>query len=268
MKLGFDKEKVTCFKCRQKGHFKREYYYKKAIYHHNNEQPSRTNQNQIEEGSSREKKQAYVMIQDDEGFNLDKYIEEEKKEKKVLVAEFKESREENHARRYLSDVYKAFTEARWVNRWSEEKECFIDPKENPIVDPKKVDFKALVAAIPTVGVWCKGLEEILNYRQKVDEGIKKVIYASLEKKKMTVEEIVDESKKMKEEILKKATNKTPEEDQIEVTIQTETNKSSDTAKSTDKIDEIENKTDQQCRKCMETCSACTEKDRNLRSRDI
>ncbi|KAJ0604702.1 putative transcription factor interactor and regulator CCHC(Zn) family [Helianthus annuus] len=68
MKLGFDKAKVTCFKCKQKGHFKRECsnrqaddsvnpfqddYYKKAIYHRNNEQPSRK---QIDEGSSKEKK--------------------------------------------------------------------------------------------------------------------------------------------------------------------------------------------------------------------
>ncbi|KAF5764429.1 putative transcription factor interactor and regulator CCHC(Zn) family [Helianthus annuus] len=55
-KLGFDKSKVTCFKCKQKGHFKRERsnrqadervnpfhedYYRKAIYHQTNEQPSK-----------------------------------------------------------------------------------------------------------------------------------------------------------------------------------------------------------------------------------
>ncbi|MFS8024362.1 hypothetical protein Hanom_Chr16g01462341 [Helianthus anomalus] len=96
---------------------------------------------------------------------------------------------------YLSDVYKAFTEARRANRWSEEKECF-------------VDIEALVAAIPIVGVWCKRLEEISNYRQKIDEGIKKVIYATLEKKKKkkkkkkTVEEIVDESQKLVDEVKK------------------------------------------------------------------
>ncbi|MFS7964081.1 hypothetical protein Hanom_Chr08g00746011 [Helianthus anomalus] len=119
---------------------------------------------------------------------------------------------------YLSDVYKAYTEAKWANRWSEEKECFFDPKGNPTVDPYKVYFEALVAAIPTVGVWCKGLKEISNYRQKEDEGIKNVIYASLEKKKRkkkkTVEEIIDESKKLEEEILKKTTNNTLEEDHI------------------------------------------------------
>ncbi|MFS7998476.1 hypothetical protein Hanom_Chr12g01154261 [Helianthus anomalus] len=102
---------------------------------------------------------------------------------------------------YLSDVYKAFTEARWANRWDAKRECFVDPKGNPIVDPDKVDFEALVAVIPTVGVWYKGLEEIPRYREKVEEDIKKVIYASLEKKK-TVEEIVDESQKLVDEVKK------------------------------------------------------------------
>ncbi|KAF5813176.1 putative transcription factor interactor and regulator CCHC(Zn) family [Helianthus annuus] len=114
MKLGFDKGKVTCFKYKQKGHFKRECtnnkaddsvnpfhedYYTKAIYHRNNEQPSRTSQKQIEEGSSKERKQACVTILDDDGFNWNKYIP---KEKLGLVAETRPSREEHHARMVLS----------------------------------------------------------------------------------------------------------------------------------------------------------------------
>ncbi|MFS7903787.1 hypothetical protein Hanom_Chr01g00028181 [Helianthus anomalus] len=142
-----------------------------------------------------------MLNQDDEGFDWGKYIKEEKVGKKALVAEFKQSREERHARMYLSDVYDVYKEAKWANRWSVDKQCFVDLKGNPTVDPDKVDFEELVAAIPTVCVWCKGLKEIPNYRQKVDEGIKKVIYSSLEKKK-TVEEIVDESQKMVEEVKK------------------------------------------------------------------
>ncbi|MFS7947873.1 hypothetical protein Hanom_Chr06g00553291 [Helianthus anomalus] len=80
--------------------------------------------------------------------------------------------------------------------WSQEKECYVDPKGNPTVDSCEVDFEALVAAIPTVGVWCRGLKEIPYYREKAEERINKVIYASLEKKKKTVEEIVDESQKL------------------------------------------------------------------------
>ncbi|KAJ0618705.1 putative transcription factor interactor and regulator CCHC(Zn) family [Helianthus annuus] len=103
-KLGFDKSKVTCFKCKQKGHFKREClnrevdenvnpfhddYYKKAIYHRNHEQPPKMNQKQISEGSSKERKQALVVTQEDEGFNWNKYIP---KEKSALVVEIKWTR--------------------------------------------------------------------------------------------------------------------------------------------------------------------------------
>ncbi|KAF5809128.1 putative transcription factor interactor and regulator CCHC(Zn) family [Helianthus annuus] len=79
-KLGFDKSKVTCFRCKQKGHFKRECmnqevadqvnpfyddYYKNAIYHKNSEHSSRANLKQIAESSSKEKTQALVTIHDD-----------------------------------------------------------------------------------------------------------------------------------------------------------------------------------------------------------
>ncbi|KAJ0913626.1 putative transcription factor interactor and regulator CCHC(Zn) family [Helianthus annuus] len=80
-KLGFDKSKVTCFKCKQKGHFKRECrnvasdettnpfhdnYYQKAIYHQNKAEPPRMKQ--IEE-TPKEKSRALAVIHDDEGFD-------------------------------------------------------------------------------------------------------------------------------------------------------------------------------------------------------
>ncbi|KAJ0832151.1 putative transcription factor interactor and regulator CCHC(Zn) family [Helianthus annuus] len=250
MKLGFDKAKVTCFKGKQKGHFKRECtnnkadesvnpfhegYYKKAIYHRTNEQPIKTNQKLIDEGSSKDRKQAMVVIQDDEGFNWNKYIP---KEKHALVAEFRQSREEHHARMCLSDVYAAAIEAKQANIWDRERECFIDPQRNPTVDPQKVDFKALMAAIPTAGVWAAGIEKNPNYRREVEEGIRKVIYASVEKKKKNVEEIVEESKKMVAE-LKKTTKKAGDEKlnvpTTEVRIQTESSASSN---------KIDNQTDE------------------------
>ncbi|KAM0064534.1 putative transcription factor interactor and regulator CCHC(Zn) family [Helianthus debilis subsp. tardiflorus] len=77
-KLGFDKSKVTCFKCKQKGHFKRECrnsaanktansfhddYYGKAVYHRNQEEPSKMKQ---VEDNPKEKSRALAVIQDDE----------------------------------------------------------------------------------------------------------------------------------------------------------------------------------------------------------
>ncbi|KAJ0434586.1 putative transcription factor interactor and regulator CCHC(Zn) family [Helianthus annuus] len=85
-KLGFDKSKVTCFQCKQKGHFKRECrnrqtdeavnpfrddYYQKAVYHRISE-PPKVNKKKIGEGSSKDRKQAMVadwVIQEEEGFN-------------------------------------------------------------------------------------------------------------------------------------------------------------------------------------------------------
>ncbi|MFS7905550.1 hypothetical protein Hanom_Chr01g00048991 [Helianthus anomalus] len=138
---------------------------------------------------------------------------------------------------YLSDVYKAYTEAKWANGWSVEKECFVDPQGNPIVD-------------------------LIRYREKVEEGIRKVIYTSLEKKKKTVEEIIDESKKIVDEVA--------EEDQIQETKEATVPKAEviTLTDSSVSLNKIEIKTEEQYKKCMETCSACTEKDRNMRSIDI
>ncbi|KAJ0726871.1 putative transcription factor interactor and regulator CCHC(Zn) family [Helianthus annuus] len=71
--LGFDKSKVTCFRCWEKGHFKRECtnrkaggaqnpfgnidYHRKAIYHQVTQQPSSSSANSIEDG----KKKAYLV---------------------------------------------------------------------------------------------------------------------------------------------------------------------------------------------------------------
>ncbi|MFS7966368.1 hypothetical protein Hanom_Chr09g00772921 [Helianthus anomalus] len=77
---------------------------------------------------------------------------------------------------------------------------------------------------------------------------------------------------MKNGILKKTTDNTHVADPVEVTTEIEFTESFDNAKSTDKIDEndfkSETKTEVQCRKCMKTCNTCTEKDENLRSRNI
>ncbi|KAJ0795325.1 putative transcription factor interactor and regulator CCHC(Zn) family [Helianthus annuus] len=99
--LGFDKSKVTCFRCREKGHFKRECtnreasgaqnpfnnndYYRKAIYHQVAQQPHEQQpqtahaRKEIEESSKR----ACMVNQDDnkstKGSSWDKYISADSK---------------------------------------------------------------------------------------------------------------------------------------------------------------------------------------------
>ncbi|MFS7912878.1 hypothetical protein Hanom_Chr02g00135031 [Helianthus anomalus] len=166
------------------------------------------NKKQISEGSSKESKQALVVIQEDEGFNWNKYIP---KEKLALVEEVGPTREERHARMRLSDVYKVFMEAKNAKRWDGERKCYLDPERNLTVDPDV-------------------------------EGIRRVIFASVEKKK-SVEKIVDESQKLKNEILKETTCNTTMADLTMVTTQTESTESSDKAKSIDINDEIDNKSE-------------------------
>ncbi|KAJ0880668.1 putative transcription factor interactor and regulator CCHC(Zn) family [Helianthus annuus] len=114
-KLGFVKSKVTCFRCKQKGHFKRECknsevaesekpfnddYYRKAIYHRSREEPK------LIEDKPKEKSRACFVIHDDEGFDWSSICPEEdrlenvrktahgraitEKRKFVFVAEIKE----------------------------------------------------------------------------------------------------------------------------------------------------------------------------------
>ncbi|KAJ0703274.1 putative transcription factor interactor and regulator CCHC(Zn) family [Helianthus annuus] len=98
--LGFDKSKVTCFRCREKGHFKRECtnreasgaqnpfnnnndYYRKAIYHQVAQQPSQQHQHQAQTAHGRNviedsSKRACMVNQDEKKpsteFNWDKYV--------------------------------------------------------------------------------------------------------------------------------------------------------------------------------------------------
>ncbi|KAJ0501791.1 putative transcription factor interactor and regulator CCHC(Zn) family [Helianthus annuus] len=97
--LGFDKSKVTCFRCNEKGHFKRECtnreasgaqnpfnnndYYRKAIYHQVAQQPTQQHQQQAQTAHGRNviedsSKRACMVNQDEKnlstGFNWDKYI--------------------------------------------------------------------------------------------------------------------------------------------------------------------------------------------------
>ncbi|KAF5799064.1 putative transcription factor interactor and regulator CCHC(Zn) family [Helianthus annuus] len=73
--LGFDKSKVTCFRCKGKGHFKRgcknqeatenqekNNYYQKSIFHQIAQQPQTAHARAIEEGQ----KKALRIHQDDE----------------------------------------------------------------------------------------------------------------------------------------------------------------------------------------------------------
>ncbi|KAJ0836751.1 putative transcription factor interactor and regulator CCHC(Zn) family [Helianthus annuus] len=206
-KLGFDKSTVTCFKCKQKGHFKRECrnsyvaddsenpftedYYKRAIYHQNKSEPPRLKQQE-------EKSRALAVIYDDEGYDWSKEV---LPEKDVVGYAFVANDEHDkwwrrdRARWEIGKLYAPFQEAQRAERWSEELECYLDPYGNPVVDPAKVDFDAVTNAFPSEGVYNTKRLSDKNYLVEFMKELKEVFEASLPK--------VVEMKRRKEEDLKK-----------------------------------------------------------------
>ncbi|MFS7972047.1 hypothetical protein Hanom_Chr09g00840011 [Helianthus anomalus] len=147
----------------------------------------------------------------------------------------RQSREERHARMRLDDVYDAYKEATGANIWSEEKECFVDPNGNPTVDPNKFG---------------KEEEDIVDESQNLVEEVKKA-------ESKTEEAIAEKKQVFEEDQIQKV--KEVEVPDTEVITQTE---------SSEMLNKIDHKTTEQCKKCMETCRTCTEKDDNLRSKEI
>ncbi|MFS7976764.1 putative transcription factor interactor and regulator CCHC(Zn) family [Helianthus anomalus] len=168
-KLGFDKSKVTCFKCKQKCHFKlecrnayadesenpfREDYYKKAIYHQNKSEPPRLKQ--VED--NREKSRPLAVIYDDKGYDWSKEVlPEEDAVGYAFMAKnepipWKDNRTEEQKYKYrkmmaeiriirISGIY---LEAKRARRWDPDRECYLDPYGNIAIDDKTLDLEAII----------------------------------------------------------------------------------------------------------------------------
>ncbi|XP_022020137.1 uncharacterized protein LOC110920219 [Helianthus annuus] len=156
-KLGFDKSKVTCFKCKKKGHFKRECrnaaadettntfhedYYKRAIYHQNKAKSPRMKQL---ENAPKEKSRALAVIHHDEGFDWSDLLPEEDAVGYAFMAKivpFKDTRTEEEkysyrkmiAQNMKDKIYRTWKEAKSAKRWDAERECYLDPKGNIVVE--------------------------------------------------------------------------------------------------------------------------------------
>ncbi|KAJ0526102.1 putative transcription factor interactor and regulator CCHC(Zn) family [Helianthus annuus] len=168
-KLGFDKSKVTCFKCKQKGHFKRECrnayadesenpfrddYYKKAIYHQNKSEPPRLKQSE----DIREKSRALAVIYDNEGYDWSQEVlPEEDAVGYAFMAKnepipWKDSRNEEQKYKYrrmlaenrITWISGIYLEAKRARRWDPNRECYLDPYGNIAIDHNTLDIEAII----------------------------------------------------------------------------------------------------------------------------
>ncbi|XP_022019036.1 101 kDa malaria antigen-like [Helianthus annuus] len=220
-KLGFDKAKVTCFKCKQKGHFKRECinrqtdevvnpfkddYYQKAIYHRNSGSLN-ANQKQIGEGSSKEKSRAMVVIQEDEGYDWSQFLPEEDYVESAFVAEVVQDKlwQRDSARYEIRKLNEPFKEARKAKRWNAELECYMDPQGNPVVDPSKVDFDVVTNLFPDQDTYHTRRLSEKGYEADLMNKVKEIFEASLPKvvemrkrKEQELEKLIEEVKRTTE----------------------------------------------------------------------
>ncbi|KAF5759446.1 putative transcription factor interactor and regulator CCHC(Zn) family [Helianthus annuus] len=322
-KLGFDKSKVTCYKCKQKGHFKiecrnayaddsenpfKEDYYKKAVYHQNKSEPPRLKQ-------PKEKSRALAVIHDDEGYDWSQVLPEEDAVGYAFVANVDHDRwwRNDYARWEIEKFREPFKEAQRAKRWNDELECYMDPRGNPVVDPSKVDFEAVTKLLPSQATFntrrlsdkeylpdlvnkikevCEAsLPKVVEMKKRKEEELKKMV----EEVKITAKLAAEEEQKI-EEKQKENEEENKEEDQIEEPVLKETEvkienlksasddgagdekkeelKQTETAENTDvPITKVNSdskilKPTEQCKKCMETCRACIEKDDIIKTKDI
>ncbi|KAF5797637.1 putative transcription factor interactor and regulator CCHC(Zn) family [Helianthus annuus] len=208
-KLGFDKSKVTCFKCKQKGHFKRECrnayaddsenpfredYYKRAIYHQNKLEPPRMKQL---EDTPKEKSRALAVIHDDEGFDWSDILPEEdvvgyafaatteiKPFRDTRTAAEKSNDRQQRAQYKMIRISRVYSEAKKAKRWDADRECYLDPEGNIAIDPKTLSLEAFAEEFAELEVsqqreWWGGGEEKEKEKEKeqeqkpkkIDEGI-------------------------------------------------------------------------------------------------
>ncbi|MFS7979294.1 hypothetical protein Hanom_Chr10g00925651 [Helianthus anomalus] len=112
------------------------------------------------EDNLKEKSSALAVIQDDEGFNWGEFLPEEDAFGYAFMAQVEAppttppnstyNRERSLASIKMKRVHNAYKEATKAKRWDPDRECYLDPKGNICVDPKSIDFEALVKSIPPV----------------------------------------------------------------------------------------------------------------------
>ncbi|MFS7912644.1 hypothetical protein Hanom_Chr02g00132331 [Helianthus anomalus] len=109
------------------------------MYHQNREEPPRMKQ--IEE-TPNEKLRALAVIQDDEGFDWSECLPEDDAVGFAFMAQIEQTQEERtYIRRkmlalHMKDkIYASWKESKRARRWDPDRECYLDPKGNVIVEP-------------------------------------------------------------------------------------------------------------------------------------
>ncbi|KAJ0852855.1 putative transcription factor interactor and regulator CCHC(Zn) family [Helianthus annuus] len=330
-KLGFDKSKVTCFRCKQKGHFKRECrnsevaegnerpfnddYYRKAIYHRSREDPKliedkpksrlicpeedridyRWKIRTKDDAETISKKHDYcAFVSEIQDENKDKDTAEIREEKVEIKERTREEilsektyKEWNVVHNRMDDMREEYESAVSNRRWDKKRECYYNREGEPVVPKKDIIFDDVLLVVPLRAEYYRNVMKDDTYAKRLEKEIRYAMLSCLRKRdeermKKSVEEMVNNLKKVAEEVevVKEAVT---EEQQIENEVQKEEKnenldademKQTETAENTEvPITEVHSDSEvlkpiEQCKKCMEPCRACTEKDEQFRTREL
>ncbi|XP_022032727.1 caldesmon-like [Helianthus annuus] len=201
-------------------------YYRKAIYHRSKEEPK------MIENNPKEKSRACAVIHDDEGYDWSEILPEEdrvddrftahgrtisKSKHHVFIAEIKErSREEilsekTKRERFfvgcrIEKMQEEYEDAKYCGRYDKKRDCYVNRNGDSVVHRKEVIFDDVLAVIPLSGEYYSNVaKDKTGYMKRLDKIICDVMTVSLknrdeERMKKNVDEIVNDLKKVAEEV--------------------------------------------------------------------
>ncbi|XP_035845242.1 glutathione S-transferase T3-like [Helianthus annuus] len=102
-----------------------------------------------------------------------------------------------YARWEIGKLDEPFKEAQRAKRWNEELECYMDPRGNPVVDPSKVDFKAVTNLLPRQATFNTRRLSDKEYLPDLEKKIRET--AAEEEQKTEEKQIAEEGQKVEEE---------------------------------------------------------------------
>ncbi|MFS7948751.1 hypothetical protein Hanom_Chr06g00563551 [Helianthus anomalus] len=153
------------------------------------------------EETPKEKLRALAVIHDDEGFDCSEFFPDEDAVGFTFMVTTEQTPEQrNYIRRKMlvlhtkEKIYAAWKEAKRANRWDPDRECYLDPKGNIIVERSLVEVVTLIKSIAE------------TERQRDIEEARKAEEERLKSKKVD-EGIIDTTKEMTAENLTKMADK-------------------------------------------------------------
>ena len=286
--LGFDKSKVTCFRCKGKGHFKRECknqestgsqeksnYYQKSIFHQIDQKPQQkepqtAHGKMIEEAN----RKAYygIIDQSDEfvaqGFSWDKYIPSGTKSDVALVTRILDQNEDCQKRIPIfpdlgSDV-DTDDEEEYLNKCRKS----IDPDSFNFFYADKVEMlnQKKIARLQRELEAAKLLADEKAKTEAVetkDEATAEIAIEKIVEVEKVVEKIVEVEKLVEVEKIVEVERVVEVEKIVEKIVEVEklveVEKTVEVEKIVEKVVEVT----KPCEKCSESCKVCEEKDKKI-----